>query len=103
VADPTTSDGEARLEAVVASTDGFALAEVDLDLRGEGTLMGERQKGRNDLRLASLRRDRDWVEAARKAAFELIDADPDLSGHRQLADEIELFLGNDDAEFLFKN
>ena len=45
----------------MASNDGFELAEADLDLRGEGTLMGERQKGRNDLRLASLRRDKEWV------------------------------------------
>jgi GNAT superfamily N-acetyltransferase len=67
-------DGEARLEALVRTTDGFELAEVDLDLRGEGTMMGERQKGRNDLKLASLRRDREWVAAAREVAFELVDA-----------------------------
>ena len=52
-----------RVEALVASTDGFELAEVDLDLRGEGTLMSSAQKGRSDLRLASLRRDRDLVAA----------------------------------------
>ena len=50
-----------RVEALVASTDGFELAEVDLDLRGEGTLMSTAQKGRSDLRLASLRRDRELV------------------------------------------
>ena len=61
---------------MVRTTDGFDLAEVDLDLRGEGTIMGERQKGRNDLKLASLRRDRVWVERAREVAFELVDADP---------------------------
>ncbi|MBA3302297.1 MAG: ATP-dependent DNA helicase RecG, partial [Acidimicrobiia bacterium] len=49
------TDGAERLQALVASTDGFHLAEVDLDMRGEGTLMSARQKGRNDLRLASLR------------------------------------------------
>ena len=43
--------------------DGFELAEVDLDIRGEGTVFGERQKGRTDLKLASLRRDRSVVEA----------------------------------------
>ena len=57
-----TPEAEARLAAMVRTTDGFELAEVDLDLRGEGTIMGERQKGRNDLKLASLRRDREWVE-----------------------------------------
>src|SRR5213078_2679286 len=71
-----TPDGEARLTAMVRTTDGFDLAEVDLDLRGEGTIMGERQKGRNDLKLASLRRDRDWVQRARDVAFELVDTDP---------------------------
>ena len=72
---------EARLEALVRTTDGFELAEVDLDLRGEGTIMGERQKGRNDLKLASLRRDREWVEQAREVAFDIVDADPGLEPH----------------------
>ena len=99
----TTPDGRTRLEAMVRTTDGFELAEVDLDLRGEGTLMGERQKGRNDLKLASLRRDREWVEKAREVAFELIDADPDLSHHHVLAAEVKLFLGDDDADFLLKS
>ena len=72
--------GEAspRVDALVASTDGFELAEVDLDLRGEGTMMSTAQKGRSDLRLASLRRDRELVRLARDAAFEIVDADPDL-------------------------
>ena len=51
--------GNPRVEALVASTDGFELAEVDLELRGEGTIMNTAQKGRNDLKLASLRRDRE--------------------------------------------
>jgi len=102
VGDPTTTDGEARLEALVASTDGFHLAEVDLDLRGEGTIMGERQKGRNDLKLASLRRDREWVESARAVAFELIDADPELDQHPALRDEIDVVLADDEADFLLK-
>ncbi len=102
VGEATTPDGEARLEALVRSTDGFELAEVDLDLRGEGTIMGERQKGRNDLKLASLRRDREWVVTAREVAMELLDADPGLEHHWLLAEEVDLFLGEDDAEFLLK-
>lgn len=102
VGEATTPDGEARLEALVRSTDGFELAEVDLDLRGEGTIMGERQKGQNDLKLASLRRDRDWVVRAREIAIEILDADPDLSEHSLLAEEIGLFLHDDDVEFLMK-
>lgn len=99
----TTPDGRARLEAMVRTTDGFELAEVDLDLRGEGTLMGERQKGRNDLQLASLRRDRIWVERAREAAFELVDADGGLDTHPALQAEIEVFLGAADTDFLLKS
>ena len=99
----TTPDGEARLEALVATTDGFELAEVDLELRGEGQIMGERQKGRNDLKLASLRRDKPWVERAREVAYELVDPDPALTQHRDLAAEIELLLGEDQADFLLKS
>ncbi len=103
VADPATPDGEARLEALVASNDGFALAEVDLDLRGEGTLMSSRQTGRNDLRLASLRRDRAWVGRAREAALSMLDEDPNLEDHPGLAEELELLLGDDATDFLFKS
>jgi len=103
VGDPTTSDGEARIEALVESTNGFKLAEVDLDLRGEGTIMGERQKGRNDLRLASLVTDREWVGVAREVAIQIIDDDPELEAHPELSDEIALLLGDDEAEFLLKS
>ena len=98
-----TEEAEERLAAMVRTTDGFELAEVDLDLRGEGTLMGERQKGRNDLRLASLRRDREWVAKARDAAFAIVDADPELAAHPELRDEVELLLGADDADNLLKS
>ena len=92
-----------RVEALVASTDGFELAEVDLDLRGEGTLMSTAQKGRSDLKLASLRRDRELVELAREAAFEIVDADPDLADHPLLADELDLLFTDDDEAFLTKS
>lgn len=102
VGEGSTSDGEARLQALVGSTDGFELAEVDLDLRGEGTILGERQKGQNDLKLASLRTDRAVVAQARSTAIELLDADPGLTVHPALAGELELFLDPDEAEFLLK-
>ncbi len=102
VGDATTSDGEARLQALVDSTDGFELAEVDLDLRGEGTILGERQKGRNDLRLASLRNDREVVALARREAIHLLDADPGLAGHPALLEELGLFLDEAEADFLLK-
>jgi ATP-dependent DNA helicase RecG len=100
-----TPETRARLEGLVASTNGFELAEIDLDLRGEGTIMGERQTGRNDLKLASLRRDREWVERAREVAMAIVDGDGNgdgLAGHPELLDEVALFLDEDDQEFLLK-
>lgn len=92
-----------RVSALVDSTDGFHLAEVDLDLRGEGTLMSTAQKGRSDLKLASLRRDRELVARAREVAFELVDVDPMLEQHPVLLDEVRLLFTDSDEEFLFKN
>jgi ATP-dependent DNA helicase RecG len=101
--DTAGGEGNARVEALVATTDGFELAEVDLDLRGEGTLMSSAQKGRSDLKLASLRRDRRLVELAREIAFELVDADPELAGHTPLLDELDLLFSERDEEFLAKS
>ena len=103
-----TPDANPRLEALVASTDGFELAEVDLELRGEGTIMDTRQKGRSDLKLASLRRDKDLVRLAREVAFELVDAGaPDVGSfparHPDLADELAMFFDAEDEAFLFKS
>jgi ATP-dependent DNA helicase RecG len=96
-------DGNPRVEALVASTDGFELAEVDLDLRGEGTLMSTSQKGRSDLKLASLRRDRELVRLARDAAFEIVDADTTLDRHPGLRDELDLLFTETDGSFLTKS
>jgi ATP-dependent DNA helicase RecG len=92
-----------RVQALVDSTDGFVLAEVDLELRGEGTLMNTAQKGRSDLKLASLRRDCELVELARSVAFELVGDDPSLQGHPLLLDEVQLLFTDDDEAFLFKS
>ncbi len=97
-------DAVRRLHALEATTDGFELAEVDLELRGEGTILGTRQKGRSDLKLASLRRvDRPLVEQARAVAEELLDGDPTLAGLPELADEVELLVGEEEAAFLAKS
>jgi ATP-dependent DNA helicase RecG len=98
-----TDEPSPRVDALVASTDGFELAEVDLDLRGEGTLMSTAQKGRSDLKLASLRRDRELVARARDAAFEIVDEDPTLVDHPELADELELLFTERDESFLAKS
>jgi len=95
--------GNPRVEALVASTDGFQLAEVDLELRGEGTIMNTAQKGRNDLKLASLRRDRELVTLAREAAFEIVDDEPLLDAHPALLDELRLLFSTEEEEFLFKS
>jgi ATP-dependent DNA helicase RecG len=92
-----------RVTALVGSTDGFELAEIDLQLRGEGTLMSSAQKGRNDLRLASLRTDAELIKLAREVAFEIIGDDPDLTGHPELLDELALLFTDDAEEFLTRS
>ena len=93
-------DADRRLEALVASDDGFALAEIDLDLRGEGTLLGARQRGRSDLRLASLRRDEDLLLAAQSVAQEMVRT---AGVDEDFVDELRLFVDPDEADYLFKS
>src|SRR5262249_43426651 len=62
----------ARREALVATTDGFELAEKDLELRGEGQLLGTRQAGLSEFRFTRLRADRELLERARGLAEELV-------------------------------
>jgi ATP-dependent DNA helicase RecG len=69
-----TEDARRRLEALEASTDGFELAERDLEIRGEGDLLGTRQAGFAGLRFARLRGDRRLVERARALADGLVDS-----------------------------
>jgi ATP-dependent DNA helicase RecG len=102
VADPSTPDGEARMEAMVASTDGFYLAERDLEIRGSGEVFGERQSGFTDLKLGRIPRDEAIVVRAREVAERILDADPALTRHAQLREEVEDLLG-DAVEFLFKS
>lgn len=77
-ADPRTGEGKERMRAIVENSDGFALAEQDMKLRGEGQLFGSRQSGLPELRLASLASDTDLLDMAREDARALIDADPHL-------------------------
>ncbi len=101
-ADPSTPDGEARMTAMEESTDGFLLAERDLEIRGSGQVFGERQAGLGDLKLGKLPRDEKYVMFARTAAEQILDLDPGLAKNRALAEEVEDLLG-DDVEFLFKS
>jgi ATP-dependent DNA helicase RecG len=89
-----------RLGAMQLTTDGFRLAELDLELRGGGQLFGKgaveagkgapAQVGRTDLKFANLTRDFDVLVEARREAFTLVDADPDLAdaGSARLLDEV---------------
>ncbi|MCU1459885.1 MAG: ATP-dependent helicase RecG [Actinomycetia bacterium] len=101
-AEPTTPDGEARLNAMVDSTDGFHLAEQDLAIRGAGEVFGERQAGMGDLKLGRIPRDEKYVIAARATAEQILDADPNLDRNPALREEVEDLLG-DDVDFLFKS
>jgi ATP-dependent DNA helicase RecG len=84
---------QARLQALVDATDGFELAEVDLDLRGGGQLLGTRQSGLSDLRFAKLRADRPLLERARSAAAEVSDEGP-------LAAEVDAVFADTDPDAL---
>jgi ATP-dependent DNA helicase RecG len=76
--DPVTEDGARRLEAVTQTSDGFRLAELDLEIRGEGSILGLRQAGATDLRFARLARDRRPLAEARQLARRALREDPRL-------------------------
>jgi ATP-dependent DNA helicase RecG len=86
-----TDTARERLEAMVETTDGFELAERDLEIRGEGQLLGARQSGLSDLRFTKLRQDQALLERARSVAIQ-------LDGEGLLADAVDELLG--EAEHL---
>jgi ATP-dependent DNA helicase RecG len=102
VAEPTTPEAEGRIAAMVATTDGFRLAEEDLRIRGQGTVFGTRQAGAKDLKLADILRDVELLIEARGEAFALVAADPNLDEHPLVKDEILALLG-DDVDWLFRS
>ena len=68
-----------RLEAIAAESDGFRLAEIDLELRGAGEVLGTRQHGLPEFKVARLPEDTELLERARERADALIEHDPDLA------------------------
>ncbi len=102
LAEASTEDSKARLEALASTTDGFLLAEKDLEIRGEGSILGTRQKGITDLKLASLKKDLDLIVQARELASEIIDHKIQPCSDI-LSKEVALLLEEQDAQFLFKN
>lgn len=93
--DPRTPQAEQRLSAITGTSDGFRLADLDLEIRGEGQIFGARQSGMPDLKLARLARDRELLNIARERAEELIASDPSLCrpAHALLREGVEKIFG----------
>jgi len=89
-----TDNARERLQALVETTDGFELAEKDLELRGEGQLLGTRQAGLSEFRFTRLRADRELLERARELAGELVVHEGPLN------DEIDRFFAGAEADSL---
>jgi ATP-dependent DNA helicase RecG len=98
------SPARERVEAVAATLDGFELAEVDLDLRGEGDVLGDAQSGaRSSLRLLRVVKDADIIAEARVAAEQVLDDDPSLVRHPGLVAALERRVGMEERAALAKN
>jgi ATP-dependent DNA helicase RecG len=92
-AEPGTT-ADTRLEAMATLTDGFALAEVDLETRHEGDILGAAQSGnRGALRFVRVTKDAGLIQDARGAAESVVAGDPDLSGHRALDRAVSRVVG----------
>jgi ATP-dependent DNA helicase RecG len=92
-----------RLEAVAATTDGFALSRVDLEQRREGDVLGASQSGkRSSLRMLQLLRDEDVIREAREEAVALVAGDPELARHPALAQAVRDLVDEERAEYLEK-
>ena len=89
-----TDNARERLQALVDTTDGFELAEKDLELRGEGRLLGTRQAGLSEFRFTRLRADRELLERARELAGELVVHEGPLN------DEVDRFFAGAEIESL---
>jgi ATP-dependent DNA helicase RecG len=100
---PEESKARQRLADVAATLDGFRLAEIDLEQRREGDVLGAAQAGRKkSLKLLSVLHDRELIVAARAEATGLVDADPGLAGYPALAAEMSALLDEEQAGFLEK-
>ena len=93
-----------RVDAVAATLDGFALAEVDLELRGEGDVLGAAQAGvRSSLKLLRVVKDAGLIARARELAEGILSADPDLADHPGLREAIARRVSDEDRAALAKN
>lgn len=96
--EPTTTDGEARIAAMLETTDGFELAEEDLRIRGQGTVFEARQAGAGDLKVANLLRDMDLLIEARREAFAMVG--DKLALDNTMGAEVDALLGGQE-DWLF--
>ncbi len=78
LADVNTEEGRARLDAIVSTTDGFKIAQEDLNIRGPGHYFGKYQHGQNELRMADPVKQLALLEDSRKDAVEILHQDPKL-------------------------
>jgi ATP-dependent DNA helicase RecG len=100
---PAGSVGRIRLDAVAATTDGFELAEADLELRREGNVLGTTQAGRSSaLKQLSLLRDKHVIEQAREDAIGLVGDDPEMAAWPGLAEMVSLVIASESQEYLDK-
>lgn len=79
VSESHAKESKQRIQALLETADGFELAQRDLELRGAGQMLGDRQHGLPDLKVADLLTDIDLVEAARADAFALVSQEPELA------------------------
>lgn len=101
---PRGTPARDRVEAVASTLDGFALAEVDLELRGEGDVLGDAQSGaRSSLRLLRVVKDADIISEARVAAEQVLADDPALVRHPGLSAALERNVGMAERAALAKN
>lgn len=101
---PAFSKSLERLNAVAATTDGFELAALDLEQRGEGDVLGRDQSGlRSGLKLVSVLKDEDILTTARDVATKIISVDPELKLHPALKTTLENLVASNQAEFVKKS
>ncbi|GAB3425812.1 ATP-dependent DNA helicase RecG [Flindersiella endophytica] len=99
----TGTPARERLAAVASTTDGFQLSQLDLEQRREGDVLGSDQSGRrSSLRMLKVIRDRQVIEEARTEAAEVVDGDPKLAEHPELASAVRALYDTDRADFLEK-
>jgi ATP-dependent DNA helicase RecG len=77
-------EGKIRLETMVRTTDGFEIAETDLQLRGPGDIGGTQQSGVLDLKLANLATDQQLLQTIRNEVIQIFESDPELKNEENL-------------------